>query len=268
MRVRSPLCLLLVLVAALTALAASASPATGARVKAQSAARFLVGRHHRSPHLILCEVRSLVLLRPSCGGTSTNYSAVVAYANKWAGSYICTTKTNCPSDTSSDVGYNPEYWDFGNDCTNFVSQALRAGGWADSSAYSQWWYSDEDPNGEDYPLDGWSSSWPVSTDLYTFAVDSGRGWFVNKNAARGNVNWSMVVPGDIIFVDWDSTNDSSTGYQNINHVMIVTSTSGVAQGSVYLGDILIAQHTTNRKNYHISNDTAEFPNARWWVMEP
>jgi hypothetical protein len=165
----------------------------------------------------------------------------------------------------SSVGYNPEFWDFSNDCTNFVSQAMWAGGWPTSSG---WWYADDDPNGnEDYPLDGWSSSWTVSTDFYSFVNNSGRGYFLNKNATSGNVDWADVVPGDVIFVDWDGQNPGN-GYLNINHAMIVTSTSGVAQGNVYLGDILITQHTTNRKDYHLSNDTAQFPNARWWVMEP
>jgi len=58
-----------------------------------------------------------------------NRVAAVQYAQKWAKSF------------------NPDYVQFPNDCTNFVSQALRAGGWemvgadvTDTFSDSKWWY--------------------------------------------------------------------------------------------------------------------------------
>jgi hypothetical protein len=140
----------LVVVAGSVAVMAFAGLASGARTKSAHhrvrSAGVLGRRLHRNPNVMICEgVRSLIVLpQPDCGGTATNLSAVVSYARKWAGSYICTTKTNCSSYTMSSVGYNPEFWDFSNDCTNFVSQAMWAGGWPTSSG---WWYADDDPMG-------------------------------------------------------------------------------------------------------------------------
>lgn len=67
--------------------------------------------------------------------------------------------------------YNPAYRSFndaGGDCTNFVSQALRAGGWKDKTGWyldaNNWWYN-------------WSyqsRSWTSVEDWATFAVNSGR----------------------------------------------------------------------------------------------
>ncbi|MEV7606770.1 amidase domain-containing protein [Paenarthrobacter sp. NPDC089322] len=46
-------------------------------------------------------------------GAGYNYGAMTSYATSWA------------------YGRNSAYRQFGNDCQNFVSQSLRAGGWAD-----------------------------------------------------------------------------------------------------------------------------------------
>ena len=67
--------------------------------------------------------------------------------------------------------YNPAYRSFagkGGDCTNFVSQALRAGGWADKSGWykssDNWWYNETNQT--------WS--WVNVDYLGTFARSSGR----------------------------------------------------------------------------------------------
>lgn len=67
--------------------------------------------------------------------------------------------------------YNPAYRSFagkGGDCTNFVSQALREGGWADKSGWykssDNWWYNETNQT--------WS--WVNVDYLGTFARSSGR----------------------------------------------------------------------------------------------
>ena len=68
----------------------------------------------------------------------------VDYANRWVGDL---------NDVMSPSGYNPAYYHFnklvnghweGNDCQNFVSQALRVGGWTKDygifTSDAAWWY--------------------------------------------------------------------------------------------------------------------------------
>jgi Putative amidase domain len=124
---------------------------------------------------LLCVL--LMLALPSIVNAGTlNRSAVRAYAYGFA------TK------------YNPLYRSFGNDCQNFVSQALRAGGWTDTS---EWWYL-------------WfyqSLPWVNANDFYNFVKRSGRATLTNDP--------TQLDAGDILQVDWD-------GNGKIDHSMIVT----------------------------------------------
>ena len=54
-----------------------------------------------------------------------NYQAMMDYAYNWA------------------YGRNSAYPNYGNDCTNFVSQAMEAGGWAETGGF-RW---DDSPGG-------------------------------------------------------------------------------------------------------------------------
>jgi hypothetical protein len=187
---------------------------------------------------------------PGPGGSSTftNYAAVVNYAQTYY------------------HNYNPAYGSYSDDCTNFVSQALRAGGWPytwsdlgfkQANDDNQWYYTANDP------YVGWSNSnsWSAVKDFHQFTVNSGRGTYLSSDKKSWNVDWAHIVPGDIILVDWD-------GGGSLDHSMIVVSTSGKAWGSVTKADVLITQHTTDRIGYHISNDVSAYPNAGWWVMQP
>jgi Putative amidase domain len=190
---------------------------------------------------------------PEGGGAHTNYSAVVSYAHQYAG---VTGGDNCS-------GWNPEYICMNNDCTDFVSQALLAGGWnqiTSGPAGGQWWYFDDDP----WPAtqDTWSATWGSVQDFSSWAYNTGRGIFVNSGAIWSNARWSVVVPGDILLVN------ESGGTGGLDHAEIVTSTSGVGYGNVTPSDIKITQHTTNRYDYPLTNDHAAWPNAKWTIMEP
>lgn len=87
-------------------------------------------------------------------------------------------------------GFNPVFRRFRDDCTNFISQCLWAGGMpmeATERRDKGWWYRHED--------EGWSFSWTVAHSLRWYLETSGRG--VPRGAAR------ELDPGDVISYDWD-----------------------------------------------------------------
>ncbi|WP_330365327.1 amidase domain-containing protein [Shuttleworthella sp. MSX8B] len=98
--------------------------------------------------------------------------------------------------------YNSAYRRFSNtDCTNFVSQALRAGGWKDKVGWyknsNYWWYSN------------FNQSWSWSSVNYwgSFARNSGRTSHLN------NV-WYLGL-GDVLQV-------KAKGSSQKNHTMMVS----------------------------------------------
>ena len=192
---------------------------------------------------IICQVAT------SCGKVLvTNYAAVVNYAVKYAGTDLGTGDT---------AGYNHNYPSFSNDCQNFVSQALRAGGWADDFAgstvdptnYREWYFRNDPFNGQLQWSTTWDNTWWFMRFLYN-----------NPNEVRGYYlgAWSQAVAGDIVQVDWDG---ASNGLKP-SHAMIIT------KAGSSLSDIKITQHTTNRLNYSLLTDMSNFPNATWWLVQP
>jgi hypothetical protein len=87
-------------------------------------------------------------------------------------------------------GYNPLFRAFRDDCTNFVSQCLYAGGWPMEFSDRRdkgWWY--RGPNEE------WSFSWAVAHSLRWYLETSGR-------AERRERAHDLDL-GDVISYDWD-----------------------------------------------------------------
>ncbi len=116
--------------------------------------------------------------------------------------------------------YNSSYRTFSdNDCTNFVSQSLFAGGWTQiSGAYdsiSAWYYGNLNQ----------SYTWTSAGHLYAFTK--------NGRASLAN-NISELQPGDFLQADWNKD-----GW--MDHAMIVTSKD--SKGNIYL-----TAHTNNRKD--------------------
>ena len=102
------------------------------------------------------------------------------------------------------TNYNPAYRDFsgkGGDCTNFVSQALKAGGWAYKSGWyknaNNWWYNRFNQTWSWTAVDFWA----------TFARNSGR------TSTLKNV-WSLRI-GDVLQV-------RAKGSSSKNHTMMVS----------------------------------------------
>jgi hypothetical protein len=139
------------------------------------------------------------------GMSSSNKSKVVAYANKYWSSY----NTSYRSWASS-----------GSDCTNFVSQAMKAGGWAhDTGLWNDdhnWWYNSLNQ----------THSWAGAENWYKFArVYSGR------VTALSNVY--SLRPGDVLQAKY-------SGSSVVNHSMIVT---------LYYGNMVyLTYHSNNRHN--------------------
>ncbi|MEW2390764.1 amidase domain-containing protein [Streptomyces venezuelae] len=155
------------------------------------------------------------------GGTY-GYSAMAQYAEKYWRSY------------------NPAYRKFngsGGDCTNFVSQALKAGGWkpVPGSAYDyrNWWYESA----------GQSTSW-VGVNEWA--------WFTLSNRRAPNLAsaYQMDV-GDVLQVDFDK--DGSK-----DHTMLVTYRD--RQGMPYL-----TYHDTDTYRRSLASLVASYPNARYFA---
>lgn len=149
--------------------------------------------------------RAELLFSPRTLGTLSP-SAVVNYARTYA------------------LTYNSSYRDFNNsgtqggDCTNFASQAMRAGGWPDvggytnRTGYSAWWYD-------------WLTQTYTWVNAHYFYV-----WTSNNRASRAD-NVYNLAPGDVLQMDFNADGD-------IDHTTIVTKKD--SNGMIYL-----SYHTSN-----------------------
>jgi hypothetical protein len=145
-----------------------------------------------------------------------NHQAAVAYARRWAQSA------------------NPQYPPFGEDCTNFVSQAMLAGGWTmvggdwfddmfNRMYDSVWWY------GQTLPVFRASYTWSGAPNFARWIVASQRG-------VRAK-NPMELQPGDVLQI-----RVKATGV--IGHSMVVTGKRGT--------DLLLSAHSNPRldKSFH------------------
>ncbi|MEV6674259.1 amidase domain-containing protein [Streptomyces sp. NPDC051162] len=155
-------------------------------------------------------------------GTGYNYTAMAAYAEKyWR-------------------NYNPDYRQFndaGGDCTNFISQALKAGGWKTApgsySDYHNWSYG---PSGQ-------TDSWVGANEWAWFTLSSKR--------ASNLANVYQMDVGDILQMDFD-------GDGSKDHSMIVTYRSRM--GVPYL-----TYHSTNTYRKSVASIIASNPDAVYYA---
>ncbi|GAA1010689.1 hypothetical protein GCM10009564_29490 [Streptomyces thermogriseus] len=138
--------------------------------------------------------------------------------------------------------YNPEYPSFdgagaGGDCTNFVSQALKAGGWKHVPGYvydyTKWFGNSEIQ----------SHSFIGVNEFSWFALHSGR------VSSLDNV-YQMDL-GDVLQMDFNRDGAK-------DHTMIVTYRS--PQGVPYL-----SYHSTNTYNRSVASIIASYPNAYYYA---
>jgi hypothetical protein len=146
------------------------------------------------------------------------------------------------------LSYNNTYPQFSDDCTNFASQALLAGGLPMNGAAAY--------GGEYYTETQWfmrqalggfayTSSWTVAQQLKDYLVNSLDGTGYTPMPGTSSNLHSGVNPGDVLFYDWDVPSESDG--QFIDHTTVQT-TSGVDINGTS-GD-RVDEHTSNRKQVH------------------
>lgn len=115
-------------------------------------------------------------------GYTFDRAAAAAYAHKWS--------------SNTETLRNGAYKKYDSDCTNFVSQALRAAGMTDDeSGAQQWWYH---TNGI-FP-DSNSNTWSVAQELGYYLVNSGRSPWVNYPDMRAR--YTPASKGDVYMYEW------------------------------------------------------------------
>ncbi|WP_229818445.1 amidase domain-containing protein [Streptomyces chromofuscus] len=153
-----------------------------------------------------------------------DYKAMAAYAEKyWS-------------------NYNPAYPNFngqgaGGDCTNFVSQSLKAGGWKHVPGYV-------------YDYTRWFGTADIQS--HSFVGVNEWSWFaLNSKRVTSLANVYQMDVGDVLQVDFDK--DGSK-----DHTMIVTYRS--RQGVPYL-----TYHSTNTYRRSVASIIASYPNAAYYA---
>lgn len=137
--------------------------------------------------------------------------------------------------------YNADYPNFngqgaGGDCTNFVSQSLKAGGWKHEPGYVY-----------DY------TKWFGNSDIqsYSFVGVNEWSWYAqNSKRTTALANVYQMQVGDVLQVDFDR--DGSK-----DHTMIVSYVSG---GMPYL-----TYHSTNTYRRSLSSILASYPNSYYYA---
>ncbi|MBP3041711.1 amidase domain-containing protein [Bacillaceae bacterium Marseille-Q3522] len=131
--------------------------------------------------------------------------------------------------------YNPSYRVFGNDCTNFISQAMRAGGWLDVSGFYRdshyWWYNHVNQT--------WS--WVGVPYWYDFAANKSKRTILLSSPRS-------LWDGEVLQADF--TNNGSK-----DHTMIVTRKTAL--------DIYLTYHTNDTFERSFASISVSYPSARW-----
>ena len=135
--------------------------------------------------------------------------------------------------------YNPAYRVFDVDCTNYISQCLRAGGapmWGAPVRERGWWYG----------ADTWSFSWAVAHSLRWYLSGSTQG-LRGTEVERAD----QLIPGDVICYDFEGD-----GRWDHNTIVVAKDVEGMP---------LVNAHTDNSRNRYWSyeDSTAWTPNINY-----
>lgn len=136
---------------------------------------------------------------------------------------------------------NPEYGVFDNDCTNFVSQCMSAGGWPqvgwNDRANPSYWYYWCTPPFTYRPIA--SYSWAAAWNFNQFILGANRVFHEDY--------FENMIPGDLLFADWNNIDSSQLSPDGrVDHAMIVTSKD--ANNQIYL-----SYHSTNTKDISLTD---------------
>lgn len=157
-------------------------------------------------------------LSPLAYGTyNFNRIKMVEYANKHA------------------YNYNPNYGDFtnyGGDCTNFVSQIIRAGNAPlDESGSYKWYYRS---------MSNRAPAWSSANKLFNYLINNDYIGPQGKLANSTDISYNMQG-GDPVFIDFNRDNV-------IDHAVSITK---VQIGAADLTEV--ASHTDDKLDYRLSN---------------
>ncbi|MET9757690.1 amidase domain-containing protein [Streptomyces sp. NPDC006372] len=156
-------------------------------------------------------------------GTTYDYKAMASYAEKYWNVY------------------NKDYPDFnghgaGGDCTNFVSQSLKAGGWKHVPGYV-------------YDYTKWFGNAEIQSD--SFVGVNEWSWFAqNSKRTKPLANVYQLEVGDVLQMDFDK--DGSK-----DHTMVVTYRSG--------GVPYVTYHSNNTLRRSVASLVASYPNAYYYA---
>lgn len=145
---------------------------------------------------------------------SYNEPAAWNYAEKWNG------------------GCNPYYTCYGNDCQNYVSAILHAGG---MPYFNNGFFSWDAQTPDFYNV----------VDFQDFAIYVGYYQFLSS--------WAALRTGDFLQVNW-------SGGSSPDHAAWIDDIEGNIP--------MIASHTTQHWNYPITNWYSQYPNATYWLIHP
>lgn len=223
--------------------------------------------------IISCLV-SATLLVMSFGTSALN---AMAYDGDAAASYAVAWSGKVPPYT-----YNPYYVAQQNDCTNFASQCLKAGGWQMTStsatgfvdgvsaisANSMYYLKSTNPiTGTEH--NSWSSTWTLvdaagsQKGLKEYAA-AHADLFTNLQASSVSsylVRFWGVAKGDIIQFDW-------TGSGDYGHSVVVTDAFTVyANGSAQTDVILCTYHSNDTLMKSLDSIVSSYTNAKINVIK-
>ncbi|WP_169719937.1 amidase domain-containing protein [Actinomyces slackii] len=165
---------------------------------------------------------------PVYNTTNPDEAAMSRYAKKW-------TSPPYDGDVNPD-DFNPDFPVMGNNCANFASQVLHAGGWEYDDGVNPRNTANWSPDLSG-PF-GPSRTWVNSSYQYTYVLEGSYVWLDNVyNAAAG----------DLLYVDWDPDGKADG---TIDHVMVVSSVTVPSENP------RISQKTPNRSNIPIEQSMA------------
>jgi Putative amidase domain len=169
--------------------------------------------------------------------------AAADYAVKWAARY----NPAFPSHAKNDCP------DCGGDCTNFVSQALYAGGWPMDAPAPGWdgWYSYKERPGFAYP--DTSHPWAGAVPFSLYLIASHRGFRCKRSDLDlGDVVQGMSNNNGHIFHTAIVTKFESTDYTPVPAIF-ESAAGGLPFFPVPTNKILyISSHTKDRTNYPLT----------------
>ncbi|MGO1053277.1 amidase domain-containing protein [Crossiella sp. CA198] len=155
---------------------------------------------------------------------AVNHGRIAAYGRAWA------------------LKDNPHYKIKGNDCTNFISQALRHGYFPMKRGFYRndgvWWYT---------------GARPIYGSFTWYAAHNSFNHMWKKKRADFRSYFNQAVPGDILYFDFQ-------GDGHLDHAAVVTNVKG--------NHIWYSQHSPKKKYRHLQDVLPGSPNLKLYIAHP